>query len=316
MLTAILLSLINPQDGGRSVLGLIFSQLFFGFLIGGVFAFISAVILRKVNLEIDGLYPIFALGMAVLGYALCETLGGNGYLCVYIIGIVVGNSRILHKRSMMHFFDGISWLMQIMLFFTLGLLSTPSHLPKVFLPGILISIFMIVVARPAAVFSILSWFKIPPKQLILVSWVGLRGAASIVFAVFAVNSGGILHNDIFHIVFLVALLSVGLQGTLIPFLSRKLDLVEEQDSVFKTFNDYQDETSTQLLEYKISAHSRWKNKTIMDANIPHDVLVVMIKRKREIIIPKGSTKMLENDVVVLSGNDVSDSFRRLKEESL
>lgn len=313
MLTIILVSLIN-NDSSISIPALLASQILFGLLIGAVFAFVAAVVLRKVNLEIDGLYPIFALGVAVLGYALSETIGGNGYLCVYIIGIVLGNSKILHKRSMMHFFDGISWLMQIMLFFTLGLLSFPSHLPHVLVPGVLIAVFMIVVARPIATFSILSWFKYKLKEQIFVSWVGLRGAASIVFAIFAVTSGGLLHNDIFHIVFLVALLSVGIQGTFIPAVAKKLDLVEKDNSVFKTFNDYQDESSTQLLEYKVKEQSLWKDKTIMEANIPEEILVVMIRRGKEIIVPRGNTKILLGDTLVLSGNDIEEQFELVKHD--
>ncbi|MFQ8600094.1 MAG: cation:proton antiporter, partial [Oscillospiraceae bacterium] len=129
-----------------------------------------------------------------------------------------------------------SWVMQIMLFFTLGLLSFPSALPKVIGPGILLSLFMIFIARPAATFSILSWFKIPIKQQLFVSWVGLRGAASIVFAITAAASHANLGTDIFHMVFFVALFSVSVQGTLIPTIAKKLGLVEQEVSVFTTFN--------------------------------------------------------------------------------
>ncbi|MBM6862064.1 cation:proton antiporter, partial [Clostridium saudiense] len=118
-----------------------------------------------------------------------------------------------HKKSIYQFFDGISWLMQIMLFFLLGLLAFPSRIPSVMVKGISISIFMILVARPVATFSILSWFKIPMKQQIFIAWVGIRGAASIVFAIFAETYGVPIDNDIFHIIFFIALFSVAVQGT-------------------------------------------------------------------------------------------------------
>ena len=247
MLTVVILTFMTGKSD-QSIAVMLISQIVFGIGIGFLLAFAASAILKRVHMEIDGLYPIFVMAVTLLGYSASEMTGGNGYLCVYIIGIVLGNSRIRHKKSMVHFFDGVSWMMQILLFFTLGLLSFPSTLPKLIIPGLLISLFMIFVARPVATFSILSWFRVPLKQHIFVSWVGLRGAASIVFAIFAVSSEGFVENDIFHIVFLIALISVLFQGSLIPTVAKKLDLVEEESSVFKTFNDYEDEALTQLVD--------------------------------------------------------------------
>lgn len=302
MLTILVISIMTGQQQEPVIL-LLGKQVIFGLVIGAILAVITAYALRYINWEIDGLYPILVTAVVILGYALAELVGGNGYLCVYIIGIILGNSKILHKRSLVHFFDGISWLMQILLFFTLGLLSFPSQLHNVLVPGALISIFMFLVARPVATFVILTPFKVPLKSQILVAWVGLRGAASIVFAIFAVNSGALVNNDIFHIVFLVALLSVGLQGSLIPFISKKLDLVESDVSVFKTFNDYQDESLTQLLEVTITGDSPWAGKSVMDANIPDEILVVMLKRGDKVVVPKGSTMINTGDILVLSGSN-------------
>lgn len=301
MMTMIFLTLLSGE--GQGMLGLmLFKQIIFGLALGFLIAKLSALVLKKVNLEIDGLYPIFTMAIAILSYAACEWIGGNGYLCVYIVGIMLGNSKILHKRSMVHFFDGISWLMQILLFFTLGLLSFPTKLPAVALSGTLLSLFMILVARPAATFGILSFFKVPFRQKLFVSWVGLRGAASIVFAIFAVNNNAVLREDLFHMVFFVALFSVAVQGTLIPGFAKKLKLVEDASPVLKTFNDYQEETGARLLEYRVKAGSRLAGKTIMDADIPQEILVVMIRRGPEMLVPKGNTLMLEGDVLVLSGS--------------
>jgi len=196
--------------------------------------------------------------------------------------------------------------MQIMLFFMLGLLSFPSRLPQVIGVSILISIFMIFIARPIATHVILRGFKTPIKEQILISWVGLRGAASIVFAIFAITSGVPIENDIFHIIFFIALISVSVQGTLLPKVAQKLDLVDNDTTVLKTFNDYQEEKSTMLLEYNVSKSSKWMNKTIMDAEIPDDILIVMIKRNGQVIVPKGSTEILEKDILVLSGNNLNE----------
>lgn len=302
MMTMVILSLMSA-GGGNSIVLMVVCQLVFGLGLGFGLAKLAVWILRRVKFEIESYYLIFVAAVAILGYSLCEFIGGNGYLCVYIVGIVVGNSKIVHKRSLVHFFDGISWLMQIMLFFTLGLLSFPSHLPSVLLPGILVSLFLILVARPAAVFGILCWFKRPVKQQLFVSWVGLRGAASIVFAIFAVTNVSGMENDLFHMVFFVALFSVAVQGTLIPFFAKKLDLVEESSPVLKTFTDYQEETGAVLKEYLIEPDSVWADKAIAEADIPEEILVVMIKRGGEVVVPKGSTVILPGDRLVLSAND-------------
>lgn len=227
-------------------------------------------------------------------------------MSVYIAGIIIGNSKIPKKKSMFHFFDGISWIMQIALFFMLGLLSFPSRLPYITGTSVSISVFMILIARPLATFIILSPFKFTIKEKLFISWVGLRGAASVVFAIFAVTYGVNIENDIFHIIFFIALFSVAIQGTLIPKVANLLDLVDTEDegSVLRTFTDYTGEINTDLLEVSITNDSKWIDKMIMDANIPEEILIVMIKRDNKILVPKGSTVIKGGDTLVLSGNNI------------
>lgn len=301
MLTMIVLSLM--KNDSQPLIKMVLLQLILSIVFGVILALGASFLMRHVSIEIDGFYPLFVSAIAVLGYGLCGLTGGNGYLCVYLIGIILGNSKILHKKTLVHFFDGISWLMQIMLFFTLGLLCFPSHLPNVIVPGILVSLFLIFVARPLAVFGILKWFKVPLKHMLLISWVGLRGAASIVFAIFAVSCDVSLNQDIFHMVFFVALFSVSVQGTLIPWVAKKLDLVgEEESSVFKTFTDYEEYNHHKLLELTVHENHPWDGKSIMEAEIPETVLIVMIRRGGKIIVPKGSTVIKTGDVLVMSGD--------------
>ena len=302
------LSIVMIMSSGLSwsIVPMILKQIIFGILLGAVLAKATVFIIRRANFELEGFYSIFIIAIAILAYALSEFIGGNGYLSVYIAGIILGNSKIPHKKSLVVFFDGISWIMQIMLFFMLGLLSFPSRLPHVIGVSIIISIFMIFIARPIATHLILRGFNTPIKEQILISWVGLRGAASIVFAIFAITSGVPIENDIFHIIFFIALISVSVQGTLLPKVAQKLDLVDNDTTVLKTFNDYQEDKSTMLLEYNVSRSSKWMNKTIMDAEIPDDILIVMIKRNGQVIVPKGSTEILENDILVLSGNNLNE----------
>ena len=312
MLTTIVLGIMSNSNNGNIFI-MVLSQILLGGMVAVVLAKLSIYLLRHFKFEIEGFYPIFMTAIAVLAYSLSEYLGGNGYLCVYITGIIIGNAKIPHKKSIFQFLDGISWLMQIMLFFLLGLLAFPSKIPLVIGKGILISIFMILVARPVAIFSILYWFKVPIKQQIFIAWVGIRGAASIVFAIFAETYGVSMNNDIFHIIFFIALFSVIVQGTITPKLAKELDLIDNEESVFKTFNDYKEDKSTSLVEFTIDEHNIIANKTIMDANIPEDILVVMIKRNGDVFVPNGSTEILPGDILVLSGNKLKH-FNEYREE--
>ena len=303
MMTITILT-IMAKDSGVSIGSLIIFQLVFGLVIGALLAKVMVLFLKNIEFEIQGFYPICLTAVVLLAYSLSESIGGNGYLSVYIAGLVLGNSQIPHKKSLVQFFDGISWLMQIMLFFVLGLLSYPSRLQGVMGVGLGIAIFLLLVARPIAVFISLSFFKFSIKEMLFVSWVGLRGAASIVFAIFAVTKGIPIEKDIYQIVFLVALISVTLQGTLIPTVAKRLGLVDNNESVLKTFNDYKEEKSTQLIEKKIYKGDRLVGKSIMDAKIPEEILAVMIKRNDEVLVPKGSTVIQAEDTLVLSGNDI------------
>ncbi|WP_434797078.1 potassium/proton antiporter [Terrisporobacter vanillatitrophus] len=311
MLTIIVLSLMSNQ-GTSGILPMLFNQIVVAIISAAILSKLTVYLLRHIDFEIEGFYPVLVTAIAVLSYGLSELFGGNGYLSVYITGIVIGNSKIPHKKSLFEFFDSISWLMQIILFFLLGLLSYPSKMSDVILNGTLVSIFMIFIARPLATFSILSWFKIPFKQQVFISWVGLRGAASIVFAIFALTYGVPIYSDIYHIIFFIALFSVAIQGTLIPKVASKLDLIDDESSVFKTFNDYKENKSTKLIEILITEDSNLANKTIMDSNIPEDILIVMVKREGDVFVPNGSTKILPGDILVVTGNNF-DNLRMYQE---
>ena len=301
MLTVIILGLM-AGGGYGNIIPMILKQVIVAVLVSVILAKLSIYLLRHAKFEIEGFYPIFVTAIAVLAYSLSEYFSGNGYLSVYITGIIIGNAKIPHKKSIFQFFDGISWIMQIMLFFLLGLLAFPSKIPSVMIKGVSVSIFMIFVARPVAIFSILYWFKTPIKEEIFISWVGIRGAASIVFAIFAETYGVAINNDIFHIIFFIALFSVAVQGTFIPILAKKLELIDNDTSVLKTFNDYKEDKSTRLIELTVDEYNIMANKTIMDSDIPEDILVVMIKRNGDVFVPNGSTKILPGDILVLSGN--------------
>ena len=310
MLTLIILTLM----GGGTVMNLIplvISQIVIGVMIGTLIAMASIYLIRHANFEIESFYIIFIIAMAIISYSLSEWMGGNGYLSVYISGIIIGNSKIPHKKTLVHFLDGVSWIMQIILFFILGLLANPLELPKVIGKSVVISLGIIFIARPISVFLVLKKFDFNTKEKLFIAWVGLRGAASIVFAIFALNYGISISNDIYHIIFFIALISVGVQGTLIPIIAKRLELLDNNRPVLKTFNDYVEEKNTKVMEVKIEGSCRLINKSIMDANIPEEILIAMIKREGEIIIPKGASIIKEGDILVVVGNCLEDDFYKV-----
>lgn len=310
MLTLIILTLM----GGGTVMNLIplvISQIVVGIMIGTLIAMASIYLIRHANFEIESFYIIFIIAMAIISYSLSEWMGGNGYLSVYISGIIIGNSKIPHKKTLVHFLDGVSWIMQIILFFILGLLANPLELPKVIGKSVVISLGIIFIARPISVFLVLKKFDFNTKEKLFIAWVGLRGAASIVFAIFALNYGISINNDIYHIIFFIALISVGVQGTLIPIIAKRLELLDNNRPVLKTFNDYVEEKNTKVMEVKIEGSCRLINKSIMDANIPEEILIAMIKREGEIIIPKGASIIKEGDILVVVGNCLEDDFYKV-----
>lgn len=311
MLTSIMLMFVTSSDPmGVGILVMLFRQIIFGVLVGLLLSKVSVFILRKIEFEIEGLYPIFTIMVAILAYSISEFLGGNGYLSVFIAGIVMGNSKIPHKKSLNNFFDGLSWIMQIMLFFMLGLLAFPSQLPSVAFEGIAISIFLIIIGRPIAVFAILTWFKVPIKEQIFISWVGLRGAASLVFAIYAITRTSAIENDIFHIIFFIALFSVAIQGTLIPWFAKKLDLICHEEAKDNNNDKLKSKLKDYIFEVKVGEKNEIVNKAIMDSEIPDEILIVMIKRDNKVIIPKGFTVIKPSDTLVLTSenNEVMNRF--------
>jgi cell volume regulation protein A len=199
----------------------------------------------------------------------------------------------------------MSWLMQILLFFTLGLLVFPSRLPGVALIGIAVAAFITFIARPIAVFCVLSIFRRPIKEQLLVSWVGFRGAASIVFATYLLTAGLPIADMIFNTVFFVALVSVLVQGTMFIPIAKKLDLIAKEETVLKTFTDYSGEMHAELLEIKVPVGSPLSGKAIMDADIPAEILIVMIRRAGKFITPRGATVLKAGDTLMLAGDDKS-----------
>ncbi|MEE0858267.1 MAG: potassium/proton antiporter [Acutalibacteraceae bacterium] len=308
MLTALILTFMSGDVSGGQIVYMIFAQIVYGVAIGVALAFLTSFILSKAKNSISGFESILVFSMALVSYALASLVGGNGYLSTYITGIILGNKDIKGKKSLVHFFDGITGLMQILIFFLLGLLAFPSQLPAIILPALAIALFLTFVARPISVFAILTPFKCPFKQQLLVSWSGLRGAASIVFAIMAVVSPAYIKYDVFHVVFFIVLFSISLQGTLIPFIAKKLDMIDNNSDVMKTFNDYTEEVPVQFLKLLIKEKHPWVNKKIKNIRLLPSLLIALIIRDDKQIVPKGDTVILQDDVIILSGPSLDKEF--------
>lgn len=303
MLTMVLCTLLAGKQ--ISVFSLLFTQIAVGLLLGFVSGKLTSEFIKRAYVSTDGL-NIFVFAVVLLTYALSSILNGNAYLSVYLCGIILGNAHIPNKRNLVHFFDALTNMAQMMIFFLLGLLVTPSELPEVFYPALYIMIFLTLIGRPLAVLMTLLPFKPTINQIGLVSWAGLRGVASIVFAIMAVLSGADLHYNLFNLVFCVVLLSISIQGTFLPLVSKKLDMIDNTSDVFKTFNDYQEESTIRFIKIHIDEHHSWYHKSLSEIQIPASVLVVLILRKDGNIVPNGSTIIEKGDLLVLAAQEFTD----------
>lgn len=300
MLTAVVLSAMSGAASAGSIFYMIFAQLFFGILFGCLIAFAARFILRHINFDIAGFDMAFVIAVALLSYTLPSIAGGNGYLSAYMVGIILGNTKIKNKKSLVNFFDGITGLMQMLIFFLLGLLATPSQLPRIFLPALAIALFLTLAARPLAVSAILAPFKCRLNQQVLVSFAGLRGAASIVFAIMATVDEAYTGFDVYHIVFCIVLLSILFQGSFLSQAAKKLNMSDTETDVMKTFSDYSEEADLQFIRIRITEEHTWSHKAVKDISLPPDTLFLMLLRGEETVIPSGETIFRPGDTAVLS----------------
>jgi len=191
-----------------------------GFFMGNIIV----IIMKKLHLEYTGLYPPLAIALVLITYGATALLEGSGFLAVYIVGLIMARNEFPHKKNLMHFHNGLAWLMQIVMFVILGLLVFPSRLKGIIVPGLAISAFLMLVARPVSVFLPLAFSKIKVREKVLISWVGLRGSVPIVLATFPLMAGVPDADIIFNVVFFIVLTSVLIQGTSIPIVAKLLKL--------------------------------------------------------------------------------------------
>ncbi len=304
MLTIVLIQLIQSSGmSGWEIGGMLLIQFVMGGFIGFTLGQLTVRLINRIRLANSSLYTILLLSSIFLIFTLTTFAKGNGYLAVYIAGMVVGNSRIVNKREISTFLDGMTWLFQIIMFLTLGLLVNPHEMLDIAIPAILIGVFMMIFARPLSVFiSLLPFKQITFRSRVFVSWVGLRGAVPIIFATYPLVAEIQGARIIFNIVFFITILSLVIQGSSISFLARKLHLDEPLKEEHNHYGiEIPEEVGTQLKAIVLTEEMLIHGNNLKDMKLPNGMLVMLIKRQDEFIVPNGTLELnVDDELLVIS----------------
>lgn len=302
-LTLSLIYLIQqPEVSFWTLIPKFFIDMFLGVSAGYVFGRLMVWILNRIQLNIEGLYPVLVLSLVFFTFSFTERIGGNGFMAVYISGILLGNSNFIHKKSLMRFYDGQAWLMQIIMFLTLGLLVFPKQIVPIMGEGIMISAFLILVARPAAVFISLAFAKdLNLRKKLFISWVGLRGAAPIVFATYPLLADIEYAHSIFHLVFFISVSSVLLQGTTLPYVAQWLH-VKVPWKIKRNFPldiELKEDLKSELVEMDVPDDSPAAGRAVVDLRLPKSAFIVLIHRGGKYLTAGGDTVIEAGDHLLL-----------------
>jgi len=310
-LTIGLIQLITqPNSSVLNLVGLFIQQMLVGALIGYGMGKAMLFLINRLKLGYEGLYPVLTLALVFLTFGLADLMGGSGFLAVYLAGIVLGQQDFLHQKSLLHFHDGLAWIMQIAMFLTLGLLVFPSRLTPIIGVGLLMAACLMFIVRPIGVFisllpSALNW-----REKTFISWVGLRGAAPIILATFPLIAKLEQANLIFNVVFFVVLTSVLLQGTSLPRMAKwlKVDAPIIPKRVYPIEYVPMGGLKSKLKELPIPVDSEMNGKAIFELGLPINFLVILIARNNDFMLPSGGTVLQGNDtLLVLSDKESFDS---------
>lgn len=317
MLTIAFLGLVINQDQGLlSIVPIFLQQLVLGAALGILFGKLAKIVINRISLDFEGLYPVLAIALMFLVFSVTDAVGGNGFLAVYLSGVFLGNQNLIHKKTILGMFDGLAWLMQIVLFLTLGLLVNPSQIFPILGVGILVSGFLILVARPVGVFISLAFFRMKLRRRLYISWVGLRGAVPIVFATYPLIAGIEKANMIFNIVFFVSLTSVLLQGTTLSIVAKWLHVALPSKVKPKSPVDafLANDAKSLMREINIPEDNPNTGKRIVNLDFPKKAIIAMIMREGKFITPNGNTAIEPLDTLVVlfeSEETIEEAYRQL-----
>ncbi len=294
------------------------------FIIGGAvgvgMGYAAVWILNKIQLNNTPLYAILLLSIVFFSYSLAGMLSGNGYLAVYLAGILIGNNKVTHRKQIIAFLDGLTWLMQIAMFLILGLLVNPIQMLRTAPIAILIGLFMMFIARPATIFGCLIPYRnITPKSKLFISWVGLKGATPIIFATYPIMSNIEGGDVIFNIVFFITLMSLIIQGGTLPLVAKWLHLNDESAVQEKEFDvDLPEEagelTESTVTEEMVKDMIEHQGNMLKDLDLPAGVRVLMLKRQQKFIVPTGNTKLQAGDHLLIISESTEDAAKSILTE--
>ena len=299
MLTIVMIQIIQGGDADVEVWRIILDFIFqfgFGIALGYGLGKLCVWLINKINLQNKSLYPILMLSFIFFTFSFTNLLKGNGYLAVYVAGIVMGNTKLAENKSINSFLDGVTWLVQIVMFLVLGLLVNPNDMFKIAVPALIIAVFVIFVGRPLSVFLCLFPFKgIGKRAKMFISWVGLRGAAPIIFATYPVVAGVEGSSFIFNVVFFITLASLLIQGTTIAKVANWLHLSEHKDDAPENFGvDIPDELNTILQQEVVQ-----KDAYLKDYPLNEGTLVMIVERNQKYMVPNGKLLLKKGDKLLL-----------------
>lgn len=312
ILTTTLIGIVTATAGDISVLTIvqdIFIQLVVGVALGFIFGKIVIWLMRKSTLNNESLYPIMVLTACIFIFAVTHYMRGNSYLAVYMGGLIIGNSKFTKKRQTKSFFDGLTWLSQLMMFLMLGLMVHPHELirKEVLLPSLIISTVMILVSRPLATYLCLLPFpQYNRRDKMFLSWVGLKGAVPIIFAILC-KASGVEHADLlFDVVFMCTLISLLIQGTSLTSMAVRLQLAEAPVVLRKLRHfdlDLPDEIQSSATEMPVTAEMLTNGNKLKDLDIPAQTLVIMVRRGEDFFVPTGQSELQDSDQLLLITDD-------------
>ena len=301
MITVALVDLI--VSSGQFSIGGLLLKIAVQLLVGAAFGYLSGKLLvwivNHINLPNPSLYPVLMLCLVMIVFTMTDFLHGNSYLAVYVAGLVAGNSRLSYRRETGTFMQGVTWLLQIVMFLTLGLLVNPHEMLPVWLVAFAIGLFMMFFARPITVFLCLLPFHVPVKAKLFLSWVGLRGAVPIIFATYPIIAGIEDADFLFNVVFVITLLSLSLQGTTISAVARRLNLALPEPKKGNEFGiELPEELNSQLTEIVVRSSDLSEGNRLADMHFEEGTLVMMVKRAGSIIVPNGRLVLQEGDILL------------------
>jgi len=306
--------IVHPGSASPArLIPMFFQQMIVGTVVGFAAGHAARWALNWIALEFEGLYPVLSVALVVLTYGVTDTLGGSGFLAVYVSGIVLGNASYVHKRSLTVFHDGLAWLMQIAMFLTMGLLVLPSDLSRLAVSGIGLAAFLVFVARPVSVLLCLTPFRVPLRQQLMVSWAGLRGAVPIVVATYPLIAGVAEARMIFNLVFFVVFISVLLQGTTIPLVANWLGVASPLAKPFQYPIEFNPGTTvkSELVEVRVPVRSAVIGRALLDLALPGGALIVLIRRGDDALVPGGRTQIESGDTLLVLAEP--EELRRVRD---